>query len=151
MSTGLRVTELCSLLVGDVELGERSGLLTVRYGKGDKRRQLPLNADARRALRAWLKIRPAVEGGQLFPGDEGGQLSRQAVCWHLKRLGKAAGLKLNPHALRHTFAKTLTDSGVQLARVAALMGHANINTTGIYTKPGLQDLEGEVIKIQWED
>src|SRR6476659_6456804 len=69
--TGIRVSELASLTVGDVESSERKGSLTVRSGKGSKFRVLPLNVDARRAIAAYLEVRPKVPDDHLFIGQRG--------------------------------------------------------------------------------
>src|SRR5215210_191719 len=77
--TGIRVSELSSLLVGDVEASERKGSLTVRSGKGSKFRILPLNVDARQAITAYLKVRPTVSVEHLFIGQRGQGISSRAV------------------------------------------------------------------------
>lgn len=149
LNTGLRVSELCDLRPSDVTMKDKSGLVVVRWGKGSKRREIPLNSDARRAVRSWLKIR-CSESDYLFCSP-GGRLSRQLVQFHLAEMGRELGVKLTPHVLRHTFGKTLADSGVSLDRIAKLMGHTDVSTTAIYTMPSLADLEREVNKISWED
>lgn len=149
LSTGLRVSELCDLKLGDIRLSEKAGLVTVRWGKGGKRRQIPLNTDARRALREWLQVRLG-DSPYVFVSD-GGRLSRQLVQWHLSQLGRESGVHLSPHLLRHTFGKSLVDAGEGLERVAQLMGHADVKTTAIYTMPSQGDLQRAVDKISWED
>lgn len=59
----------------------------------------------------------------------------------LARLGRRAGVEVTPHVLRHSFAKKLIDAGVTMEKVASLLGHANLNTTRIYTTPSVTDLE----------
>lgn len=149
LATGLRVSELCDLKMGDVKLSEKSGLVIVRWGKGGKRREIPLNADGRRALRDWLKVRQN-DSPYIFVSD-GGRMSRQLVQWHLSQLGQEIGVHLSPHLLRHTFGKSLVDAGEPLDRVARLMGHSDVNTTAIYTMPSAIDLQRAVDKISWED
>jgi len=150
LNTGIRVSEVCNLLCDDIQLGERSGVLVVRYGKGNKYREIPLNADARRVISDWLKVR----GGNnpyLFGTATAKQMTRQLVSWHLTELGQKVGIRLTPHVLRHTFAKSLIDSGVSIDRVSMLLGHSRLDTTMIYITPTLKDLESEVNKISWED
>src|SRR5919107_2405304 len=77
--TGIRVSELSSLMLGDVETSERKGTLTVRSGKGDKFRVLPLNVDARRAIASYLEVRPTISAEQLFIGQRGQGVSSRAV------------------------------------------------------------------------
>lgn len=138
---GLRVGEIAALRVSSVELKERSGQVTV-LGKGSKRRVVPLNGEARRALSAWLASRPVVDTEALFIGRRGETLGVRAIQRILAQLGRAAGLEdLTPHVLRHTFAKNLVDAGVGLEKVADLLGHSRLDTTRIYTRPGQGDLE----------
>jgi site-specific recombinase XerD len=78
--SGIRVSELCALMVGDVEISERRGTLTVRSGKGSKFRILPLNVDARQTITGYLKVRPTVSADHLFIGQRGQGISSRAVC-----------------------------------------------------------------------
>jgi site-specific recombinase XerD len=149
LSTGLRVSELCDLQMADIRLSEKAGLITVRWGKGNKRRQIPLNSDGRRALREWLKIRESRT--QYVFTTSAGRMSRQLVQIHLSQLGRAIHIQLSPHLLRHTFGKSLVDAGESLDRVAQLMGHSDVNTTAIYTMASQVDLQRAVDKISWED
>ena len=144
---GLRVAELCALTWADVVVGDRKGVLTVRNGKGGKRREVPLNADARAALLglgyAGLSGRP----DRIFQGQRG-PLTPRGVQSMLTAYAKAAGREgldgLSPHALRHTFCKNLVDAGVGLEQVAALASHESLDTTRRYTEPSLRDLEKAV-------
>jgi len=110
-----------------------------------------LNAEARKALQDWLSVRP--EGGNEYiwvavENDQEGALSSRSVQRVILRLGQDAGLPhLTPHVLRHTFGKNLIDSGVGLEKVAALLGHANLNTTRIYITPNQNDLEQAVDQL----
>lgn len=148
---GLRVSEACSLKVSDLEVRERSGVVRVR-GKGGKYREVPLNATARRALAGYLAARGGPGGDEwLFVSRKGSRLSARAAERSVARYARLAGLEgVTPHALRHTFCKMLVDAGESLDRVAALAGHANLNTTARYTRPSLQDLERAVDRIAWE-
>jgi site-specific recombinase XerD len=122
--TGLRVGELCALRLGDVAIGERKGVLTVRSGKGGKYRQVPLNADARRALTAYLAVRPTSAEERLFLGAGARPLGPQGVADLVAKHARRAGLDdVTPHTLRHTFARRLLDEGASLVDVAALLGH----------------------------
>ncbi|MEP0805686.1 MAG: tyrosine-type recombinase/integrase [Chloroflexota bacterium] len=148
LHSGLRISELCALRLGDVELTERKGKVIVRAGKGTKRREIPLNQPARQALRAWLEVRPEA-GEALFLGKRGDALTPAGVHRRLADLARRAGVEgLSPHTLRHTFAKNLVDAGVGLERVAALLGHASLNTTRIYVAPGKRDLEQAVERLE---
>lgn len=150
LHAGLRVSELVSLQRDDIEIGERKGKVIIRHGKGNKYREVPLNKDAREALKAWFPHAP--ETGYLFIHN-GQPLQRRTVNFHLEQLGRLAKLseKLTPHVLRHTFGKNLVDLGEPLDRVAILMGHGDVNTTKIYTTPSQADLQAAVDKISWLD
>ncbi|MBU1879431.1 MAG: tyrosine-type recombinase/integrase, partial [Chloroflexi bacterium] len=100
---GLRVGEVTRLQVGDIELNERQGTVTVRAGKGAQYRQVPLNKDVRAALQAWLDERPAPEGGgdDLFVGQRGDPLGASGIKYLVQKYATAAGLSgVSPHTLR---------------------------------------------------
>ena len=149
LHTGLRVSEVIGLQMRDVKLSERKGQLTVQ-GKGTKQRTVPLNAEARQALQAWLDVRPKSEDDHVFVSIETSDgLSARSAQRILNRYGRAAGIEsLTPHVLRHSFAKNLVDNEVGLEKVAALLGHSNLNTTRIYVTPSEQDLERAVETIE---
>lgn len=149
LHTGLRVGELCSLQVSDVQIGERKGSVTVRRGKGNRHRSVPLNGVARQVLAEWLKARPEVGGEALFVGQRGERVVARSVQRAVERFALEAGLQeVTPHTLRHSFAKSLIDEGVTLEKVAALLGHSNLNTTRLYTTPGVRDLEEAVSLLE---
>ncbi len=148
LHAGLRVSEAVSLKVQDAVIRERSGHVAVRRGKGEKYREVPLNATARKMIQEWLDGHPG--GEYLFPGRNGGPMTPRAVQKRLKELARLAGVEVTPHKLRHTFCKMLVDAGESLDQVAMLAGHANLNTTARYTRPGVQDLERAVEKLAWE-
>jgi site-specific recombinase XerD len=139
VNTGLRVAELCALVVDDLTMGERSGHLVVRSGKGDKLREVPLNINARKALADWLARRPAGPG-PVFTSKHRTALQPRAIQRILEVVGRRAGVELSPHTLRHTFAHNLVNAGVSLDRVAALMGHSKLETTRRYTIPSAAEL-----------
>ena len=150
--TGIRVSELSSLMLGDVEISERKGALTVRSGKGGKFRVLPLNVDARRAIAAYLEVRPAVSADQLFIGQRGQGISSRAVELLVTKYGRLAGLEdVTPHTLRHSFGKHALDAGADLVSVSALLGHQRLETTAIYTTASARDLERVVEKLEQDD
>jgi integrase/recombinase XerC len=145
LNTGLRVSELTQLKLGDLLLTERKSTLTVRAGKGTKQRVLPLNKDARTMLEQWLAVRPQITDDALFVGQRGEKLQVRSVQCAVSRLAELAGLQeVTPHTCRHSFAKSLIDSGVTLEKVAALLGHESLDTTRLYVTPGEKDLEQAV-------
>lgn len=147
--TGLRAGELAALCVHDLTLGERSGHVQVRRGKGNKARSVPLNADVRAALRDYLQVRPSCQEPRLFLGQRGEPLSAHAIYDVVVKYGRLAGLKeVTPHTLRHTFARTLIVAGISLNDVADLLGHSRLDTTRIYTRASGVDLAAAVEKLE---
>jgi len=136
-STGLRVSELVGLRLSEVDLS----MGCVRcIGKGNKERLVPLGRAALQTLRRYLaNARPELLRGPgsplLFLNHHGGRISRVGFWKILKTYGRRAGLppKLSPHKLRHSFATHLLERGADLRSVQAMLGHADISTTQIYT------------------
>lgn len=144
LNTGLRVSELVGLELSDVTVMDRKGEIRVRAGKGMKERVVPLNDTARKAIRAWLAVRPENCSQYLFISQRG-PASTRAVQSILAEIGKDARIDhLTPHMARHTFAKNLVNSGISLEKVAMLLGHSSLDTTLIYTTPGMSDLDRAV-------
>lgn len=143
--TGLRVSELCALDVGDFER-ERFGvpLVLVRRGKGGKARQVPVGGSADRALAAYLPARAGLgaRGQALFVNAAGNRLTTRSVQRQVKRWTIAGGVAADatPHSLRHSFATHLLDEGVDLRAIQDLLGHASLSSTQIYTKISLDHL-----------
>lgn len=166
LHAGLRVSEVCALRQNDIILNPRSGWVIVRFGKGRKYREVPLNNDARKALAGWLdaQTNPTYRLGSdwgdsesnpyLFQGSRGGPLRPRGVQRLIEKLAVTArldGETVTPHTLRHTFGKNLVDAGVSLDRVALLLGHERLDTTAIYTTPSRADLAAAVEQVAWED
>lgn len=147
--TGIRAGELAALRVSDITLGERSGTMQIRRGKGNKARPIPLNAEARAALRSYMEIRPVCEKHMVLVGQRGEPLSSHAIYDVVVKYGQRAGLvEVTPHTLRHTFARTLLAAGVPLSDVADLLGHSSLDTTRIYTKASETDLLAAVARLE---
>jgi integrase/recombinase XerD len=134
---GLRVTELVTLGVSDVDL-ERG--MVRPLGKGGKRRIVPMGEVAIDLVTRWLAVRAAHPhaGGSkaLFLSPRGGGFTRQGFWKLLKRNAVAAGVTapISPHKLRHSFATHLLARGADLRAVQAMLGHADLGTTEIYTR-----------------
>ena len=149
LTTGLRSAEVCSLTLSQVEIKPRSGSLQI-VGKGAKQRTVPLNKRARTALETWLDVRPECGHDTVFVGQTKHPLATASLRRIITDLSYHAKIEdVSPHTLRHTFGKRLVDSGVSLEKVAALMGHANLNTTKIYTTPSQRDLEKAVKVLEY--
>ena len=134
-ASGLRVTELATLPALSVFLEQ--GFLKV-MGKGRKERLIPFGEAAAEALRRWLAVRPTLRPrtDALFVGKGGEALSRQHLWRLVKAYAAKAGIpaeRISPHVLRHAFATHLLDHGADLRAVQAMLGHADISTTQIYT------------------
>jgi len=136
-ATGLRVSELVSLAVNQIDL--EGDFLTVR-GKGGKVRVMPFGRWADEKLRRYLReVRPNLLGGRsssfLFLTRSGKPLTRQGFWKLIRRYALAAGIesKVTPHTLRHSFATHLLEGGADLRAVQSMLGHSDISTTQIYT------------------
>jgi len=132
-STGIRLSELTGLSVGDVD--QRSGTVRV-MGKGRKERVVPVGRAATDALRRHLSASgDAGRQRPLFQGTKGARLTgrtvQRIVARELARVSEAR--HLSPHVLRHTFATHLLDAGADLRAVQELLGHASLSSTQIYT------------------
>jgi site-specific recombinase XerD len=149
VQTGLRVSEVASLLVDDATVHARSGSIRVREGKGRKARDVPLNATARRAVRQYLESREEVTPDEaLFFSKRGTPMSIrsvQAVVTELGRRAKIERVRVSAHTLRHTFALNyLKHNPGKLVELASLLGHESLDTTAIYTRPSAEDLAADL-------
>jgi len=149
--TGLRVSELLKLSVGDIQIGESFGKVTVRKGKHSGFREIPLTRDLRYALNAYLEEHPQKENSDapLWLGIRGELKHRSSIFRILNKYTKMAGLpSVGPHTLRHTFAyQYLQANPDDIRGLAALLGHSNINTVMIYTQPSLEDLNQRMERV----
>jgi integrase/recombinase XerD len=137
---GLRVTELVALPLG--ALDARAGILRVS-GKGGRERLVPLGEPALAAVAVYLERgRPALLGAAhpgtdaMFLSRRGGPMTRQNFFTRLRKLAQIAGIpsdRISPHVLRHAFATDLLEGGADLRSVQAMLGHADLATTQIYT------------------
>jgi integrase/recombinase XerC len=153
-ASGLRVSELCGLDLGDVEVGPPRGageLGSVRVlGKGSKERVVPLGSAAAAAVRAYLERRDelrdhrtgAIDPRALFLSRRGARLGVRRVQILVHRYGAlgAGRADLHPHALRHTCATHLLDGGADLRAIQTILGHASLSTTQRYTHVSIDHL-----------
>ena len=148
--TGLRVGELVSLTRDDVRLSERKGTITVRaaVAKGGKERQVPVPKLAREALSSYLAETKPTD--RVFIGRQG-VLSEAGVAAMVAKYGDLAKLeRVTPHVLRHTFAYNyLAQNNNDLVALADILGHSSLDTTQIYTKRRLDDLQSGIDRVQF--
>lgn len=142
LQTGLRVSEVVKLRIGDLLINERSGSVFVRDSKGHTQREVPLNAAARRALTTYLQTRTLKKEDLLFHSKKGQPLSLRAVQEVITVLGRKAKLSgVSAHTLRHTFAVNyLKANQNNLVELANLLGHQSLDTTAIYLRPAKEKL-----------
>jgi len=139
---GLRVSELTSLKIRDINFSE--GMITVRGGKGDKDRIVPIDDDTLDLIQIYIKDR---EEGVLILSQRDEPISTRQVERIVKKYAKKADIKKNvyPHMLRHSFAVHSLKSGMNLRSVQKILGHSSLTTTQIYL-----DLTGEDLKEDYE-
>jgi len=138
-SSGLRLTELIRLDIGDIDFAEARVQV---MGKGRRARVVPVGRAAIDALRAWLALRGSPSNGPLFVSRRGTRISPRTVQARLEKLGLAnlGSSGIHPHMLRHSFASHLLESSGDLRAVQELLGHSQLATTGIYTHLDFQHL-----------
>lgn len=138
-SSGLRLSEAINLKIKDLELEERMGW--VRHGKGGKDRMFILAEALVKELKKYIEKRKL--SGYVFPNKEGGPLTPNNIQKIVARAALQAKItkKVSPHTLRHSFATHLLESGVGIRHIQELLGHANLQTTQIYTKVSTEELK----------
>ena len=149
-ASGLRVTELITLQVGQLSVNQ--GVVRV-MGKGSKERLVPTGEEALDWLQRYMKDgRPALLGARMsdtmFPSRRGSVMTRQTFWYRIKIYAQRAGIRqsLSPHTLRHAFATHLINHGADLRVVQLLLGHSDLSTTQIYThvaKERMKDLHAQ--------
>ena len=151
-SCGLRVSELCSLEVNNLQFDSN----VIRFfGKGNKERIIPLTFYAREWLEKYLYqsrqillSRKSSEQKFIFLSNNGKRLTRAAIWQSIKKYVKAAGIvkTVSPHTFRHSFATHLVDGGANLIEIQKLLGHSDISTTEIYVHLSKEFIDSEYMK-----
>ncbi|WGE31546.1 tyrosine recombinase XerC [Actinobacillus genomosp. 2] len=140
-SSGLRLSELQGLDLGDMDLAGREVRL---LGKGNKERIVPIGSKALEALNRWLAVRGQFkpQDNAVFLNKRGGRLSHRSIQLVMQKWGEKQGLEshLHPHKLRHSFATHMLEASGDLRAVQELLGHSNLSTTQIYTHLDFQHL-----------
>ena len=171
LQTGIRLSECAALTFADITFGERSGLLRVLAGKGNKARSVPLNASAREAIamyvaprlgiekpsvkavaKGWPKAKTTEARAPIFLSQKGGALTTSAMGQMIADLVKAAGAlvpkETSAHTLRHTFARSyLAQYPGDVVGLATLLGHSSLDTTRLYSQPEVSQLATRVERL----
>lgn len=134
--TGARASELVALDLGAIDLEEARAVLT---GKGNRQRMVPLGKPAVEAIAGWLPVRLDLgpRDDAVFLNLRGRRLTRQTVFDIVKRAAERTGLdpsEVSPHVLRHSAATHMIEAGADIRSVQEMLGHANVNTTQVYTR-----------------
>jgi site-specific recombinase XerD len=172
LQTGIRLSECAALTFEDITIGERSGLLRVRAGKGNKARSVPANASAREAIAAYVALRMGLEKTSMkavakgwpkpktseayepiFLSQKGGALTTSAMGQMIADLVKAAGAlvpeETSAHTLRHTFARSyLAQYPGDVVGLATILGHNSLDTTRLYSQPEVSQLATRVERLE---
>lgn len=140
-SSGLRLSELQGLDLGDMDLSNREVRL---LGKGNKERIVPIGSKALDAIEHWLAVRGQFQpkDNAVFLNQRGGRLSHRSIQLVMKKWGQKQALDthLHPHKLRHSFATHMLEASQDLRAVQELLGHSSLSTTQIYTHLDFQHL-----------
>jgi integrase/recombinase XerC len=143
-ATAIRVSELCGLDIADINFQEMSIKV---IGKGNKERIVPFGAPCRGAIEKWISLRSSIKSVEkqpaLFLGARGKRIDprvvREVVYKTIEALGEIE--KLGPHAIRHSAATHMMESGADLRTLQEILGHSNLSTTQIYTHVSVKRLQ----------
>jgi len=141
VNTGIRLNELVNLDRNDIVMSERKGTLKVRFGKGNKERQLPLSSETRRAISMYLETRNDSHEA-LFLSNRNKRISERTVQHIFEKKG------INVHSLRHTFITKLVRNGEDFSLIQSLSGHANADMVMRYSSPSAED-KAEAVSRLW--
>ena len=139
---GLRLSEVASIELDDIEISERKGTLRIVAGKGDKQREIHLNKTARKAILAYLQVRPNLpDTNKLFISQLNKPLSKRSIYHQTKQYLEAAGMpSFSCHDLRHLFATNLYNQHKDILLVKEALGHKTLESTLRYTSKTKEEL-----------
>ena len=142
--TGIRIGECAALDLADVSVGGRKSQIIIRSGKGDRYREVPLNENARDAIREWIlernnRFEGMEVGDALFLNPQGWRMSATSLDRIVRKTGEACGISLSAHVLRHSCLTNLVRNGHDLILVAEIGGHKRLETTRRYALPTRMD------------
>lgn len=140
--TGLRNSELCDLRLSDIDFV--LGTITVRRGKGSKRRVIGLPNRLLPLLRLYLARRPAALTDHVFLTMAGTPFSRQTLYTKCMRMHSVTGIRISPHRLRRSFATHTSNKGVPLDKIQVALGHSDIKTTRDYVQTSINEVAQEM-------
>lgn len=147
LQTGIRVSELVNIKLIDIKITERKGSLQV-IGKGNAKRTVPLNKDARKAIEKYLEVREDDGSEYLFIGQRGA-IKRNAVNLILESYGERLQIKVTPHMIRHTLGYNLVRKNVPITTIQQILGHESILTTNRYTQTPEDDMVKALEGLEW--
>lgn len=134
LHTGLRISEIASLNVGDVFITARKGEIVVKCGKGSKYRRIPMNSDLREVMQTYLNS-PRDPAEPLFRSQKGNRISVNAIDHMVRQIAREAGVEMSSHTCRHTALTRLIRAGIDIVIVAEVAGHSRLETTRRYSLP----------------
>ncbi len=147
--SGLRIGEVVALDLDDIVIGDRSGSLNVRYGKGGISDTVRMNSSVRKALSEWIIVRGS-QPGPLFLSQKGGRLSVRQIQRYFGSMMQKSGIEgqFSPHSWRHWFIHLLVkDPQVSIAEAQRLARHKNIQMTMRYAEPGELELQAAIERV----
>ena len=130
-ATGVRISELLNIKLEDIKWDTRQ--IWIRKGKGNKERFVLFTHECAEHLKMFLKQKK-VKSQYLFSNAKGNPISRGLVELKFRKYSEILGFKVTPHTMRHTFAAYLAEKGMNFSYIQELLGHANVNSTRIYTR-----------------
>ena len=140
-TTGLRVSEVSSLNISNIDFEER--LIRIESGKGEKDRIVPVNKRTLKILKKYLER----EEGPLFLGNDEERITPEKIRYIFRKYSEKSGVKCTPHTLRHTFATHMLEQGTDVRVIQNILGHSSLDTTQIYTKVSAKHLKDSYDKV----